>query len=1190
VFSQTHYDAVLLADGTFYQPLVVSATDADEPSSANSQVAYEIIAGNQNDLFAIDSLSGAIYPTGSAGGASPASPSRPIQMPSILSEPILPFISTRDQHNHNRQPDQHGKILPSPNAHGHEVEETTTPSGQPLLRLNWPRSVSPSGGDSASAASGEARLGRGRQSRQNVLPAADLLPVESGGGEPSSSSLFKRHHQTRAATPTGTTQTEPKQSQQQQPQTAQSQRGVRPNDRDIVQHLNQGNPGHQQQQHFDASKLPPVTTLVVRAHDFGIPLRSATCKVNIYNQALLSRSLSVILNGTAEQLEQRRELIERSFGALTGSRVQIESIDALSDSSSISVARLKLAIPAGHSLIDLTDLSALMTAVDYKPPPGSNCPTQQQQQNLEQFRHPIHYITTGDRIYPIHHAPISSNISSATGSAGGGGATATGTTPIFTDFQSFEHASNIIERKLLFYIIIVGICILALLVIWMIYFCCREDQQQQRQRQMKESGRTSGKWRQKGGHHHHQESVDGSEFSRDASTNAKSVLKERSQHKSKSSSRTHLMDEQQSMARSASQLNMGEQQDHNDGNKTQAKTTMSPSHPIGNQLLKQKQQQQQQLSIPSNIKPEHYSMYNGQVWFEQGGLVRPSNSGRLPAGRAAGQRGSPSAAALAERRASSAPSVGGHSLDSSLHAIIAAGGRSSAALSPTQESSLATPQLRGQFFPNTLGYAENLATIGAAPGAAYLYPSATGGAITGGGQRQLLGRRTLARSRGRVVPLTVLTNGGDGSNGFTNQAFDATDLEQHGNAAAAAAAGLVMVPLVGAGVAQARRGSHHSKEPHQHRHGGRKASSKSHHSTSASSASSSQSDSTRTLDEEDELDHESVVLDSDQELLGFDSTGTPIIATRTRHKADGEPDTSLLLSGGLAPAPVPTSSAISPSSPAATVIDMSQTTRPKESGAKTASDASKEEDHDSRAKPDAAGEAPSGQAEQIADGAGAKQEAVSEATSPLRSEQADGLVERGATTNGTEAATGAGQEDASPSDTNAKKRVDLMSELSERLSSANGRRPLRRQSADDDKRHGDSQQEQERRKQTDGQTTADSGSLLPQLVERAETAGEEQSAGDKNQPDKGPATGGKDASKTDTTTVDADTKRRQAFAKRSQTGESISCQSQSTISEATTTGEPDSRPLRDMNNAELLEKQSIFAMTYSGVATDKLPS
>lgn len=371
VFLQSHYDAVLLSDGTFQQPLVVRALDADEANGANSQVAYEIIAGNQNELFTIDAHSGAIYPTGATNQPSNGKGPPSNVLPPTLTEPIEPFEA--------------GKIRPN-----HEIEGSGGVRARTAANRSSENPIA-----ERRAKSGRVHAGSGPALDVEQLPALDLLlSLESSELPDSGGGVAARS-----------------------PQQAQ------------------------------VYATPPLTTLIVRAHDFGIPLRSASVKVNIYNQALQSRSLSVILNGTAEQLEQRRQSIERAFSSITGSRATIESIDALSESSSISVARIKLAVPQ-HSLVDLTDLSALMNALDYRP------------HDFGQARYPTLYGIDSKHIQSLNSV-VSSNF--------------TNPNNILTDIQSYALDSGL-ERRLLVYIIIVAVCILALLVIWMIYSCSREDQ------------------------------------------------------------------------------------------------------------------------------------------------------------------------------------------------------------------------------------------------------------------------------------------------------------------------------------------------------------------------------------------------------------------------------------------------------------------------------------------------------------------------------------------------------------------------------------------------------------------------------------------------------------------------------------------------------------------------------------------
>lgn len=464
IFLQSHYDAVLQSDGTFYQPLVVRALDADEPNTANSQVAYEIIAGNRDEQFVLDSLSGTLYPSGQQPASFVSDPTSqqqqlvppPLQLPPSISAPIEPFKGSGPL-----RPAAPGKILP-----GREIEESTWPppstagmgssavarantkqrkmkQRMDASRVEYDDSVSSSATNSPPARLTDSHLSSANQEQASSGEDSDLMRLESAAAAAEvhaqhTRSLIGTHHQS---------------------------------------------PG---------AKMPPIITLIVRAHDFGIPLRSSTVRVNIYNQAQLSRTLSVILNGTAEQIDSRREPIERALSSLTGSRATIESVESLSESSSLCVAHVRMLVPQ-HNLVDLTDLTALIDAIDYRP---------------HSYPHPYSHVYP-----PAHesggHPSRAGSGQSSTSSSGPadklqphgpfGGPTPGAITPVAANISqqanngqlshflenTFYHSSTgltgdpsaaAVERRLLIYIIIVAICILSLLVLWMIYSCSQSSE------------------------------------------------------------------------------------------------------------------------------------------------------------------------------------------------------------------------------------------------------------------------------------------------------------------------------------------------------------------------------------------------------------------------------------------------------------------------------------------------------------------------------------------------------------------------------------------------------------------------------------------------------------------------------------------------------------------------------------------
>lgn len=252
--------------------------------------------------------------------------------------------------------------------------------------------------------------------------------------------------------------------------------------------------------------------------------------------------------------------------------------------------------------------------------------------------------------------------------------------------------------------------------------------------------------------------------------------------------------------------------------------------------------------LSTTIKPDHYSMYNGQVWFTPAGVAS------LGPGASANQRGRQLGAS--DRRASSAPSGG--SLESALHSAIHSPGHLRELRQGYQRP--AEPRAaKGEFFPNTIGYMENLEALQQA-GLDYGNDIASRGrrSLEPPAQRSLLGRRHRRR---KVVPagmyrgpnssapskpprLSVATSGGQ-----VNRAFE-EDLER--------------------GEERAPRSSPSGR--------GRRLGSRQREASPSLRSDGHSGDSAASIE-----------LDSDQELLGFDSTGTPIIATHTRASANIQP-------------------------------------------------------------------------------------------------------------------------------------------------------------------------------------------------------------------------------------------------------------------------------------------------------------
>lgn len=689
VFTQTHYEAALQPDGSLLEPLLVHATDADEPGTANSQLAYEIIAGNQNELFAIDAITGAVY----VAGQSLLQPSPSSALPPTLSEPITPF-NGRSHGGGGGGLSLSSKIRPS----AREIEEARSSS----------KRASSGGG----VGDERARLWSPTLDSEQ-LPALDLLLNLESSHQPENTTAPRSKLHERAA---------------------------------AIQ--------------SDQFRFAPVTTLVVRAHDFGIPLRSATTRVSIYNLALQSRALSLILNGTLEQLEPRREAIERAYGSLTGSRAQIDAIDALTDSSSLSVARVSLAAPA-HSLVDLTDLSALSYALEGG---ASSVPH-------DAHRHQLHHYAAPANIT----SPVTYN----------------------TDNNNNEAVERVpaallgaqLERRLLIYIIIVAVCILLLLLIWILYWCARDSSAQQGD---------------------DKEASGGTYKPRAAATAAAASSNTTGQTQTKTLVDASAGDNASDVAPFGASA-VGQQFNKTRKRQQQQRRRLDSfgdAHQRGDAAM---------LGLPHGKFTDLHSMYNGQVWFETTPLQIAHNNGMLSPGARL-------SAGPFDRRASSAPSVRNGSLDSALHSAMRAEHASA----------------RGRFFPNTLGYVHNLAAL--APDGATAYMTAP--AMPAQQQQQHHAKRNRHHSNARVAPSDKTTTAP------RDTSCSSASSSLGGSSGASSAASV-----------SARSPHHHARRAHKHSANDAKP---------ASAANGSP---------------EALVLDSDQELLGFDSTGTPIIATHTRKRS-----------------------------------------------------------------------------------------------------------------------------------------------------------------------------------------------------------------------------------------------------------------------------------------------------------------
>ncbi|XP_064458824.1 uncharacterized protein LOC135369092 [Ornithodoros turicata] len=79
--------------------------------------------------------------------------------------------------------------------------------------------------------------------------------------------------------------------------------------------------------------------LTVRAHDQGIPVRSAAVQVHVHTQEYLNRSIVVLLPGKESDVMQRRGEIEKGLSEMLGAKVNIYSMQPFNQSNEATMVR-----------------------------------------------------------------------------------------------------------------------------------------------------------------------------------------------------------------------------------------------------------------------------------------------------------------------------------------------------------------------------------------------------------------------------------------------------------------------------------------------------------------------------------------------------------------------------------------------------------------------------------------------------------------------------------------------------------------------------------------------------------------------------------------------------------------------------------------------------------------------------------
>jgi len=590
---------------------------------------------------------------------------------------------------------------------------------------------------------------------------------------------------------------------------------------------------------------------------------------------------------------------------------------------------------------------------------------------------------------------------------------------------------------------------------------------------------------------------------------------------------------------------------------------------IGNNLAKQ--QHQQLLSVDSlqanRPKSDHLSMYNGQVWFESGPRERSIGVPTEPNGSLVIQMDELEPGQQEQEVAQGARGPAGSDGAASEGAT---GRPPSGNLLAMHKSK--RPAASGQFFPNAKGYVENLAAMGE-----QAQLEARGRQRTSGGGGGNGDDKTSKRSRRRkVAPM---------GEGVDNQAFESGELAEFG----ATPEGQQR---------RARQSSgRHSKHKEGHATASLTSSTRTCSSLASQSGDSSCSSSLSGGRHSGGNRRDSVLLDSDQELLGFDSTGTPIIATHTSVKQPQDSAATATATARLAPSRLPifkTPAGVT-SYMVPLVGDTVMTQEEMVRGqARVGAPKVQQQPAEKTLK--------RGERAAPADG---------RQSARVQLEKEQDASERGGPASGRNE-TQVGPPETSPARTEVEQSAKL-EPSAEKLVDLSGVQLVERDKGTEDMKGGsaeiaagqqqEEEEEEEKRPEVDPNSAQVEGEqALPESeMERGKETGSSEAdthaelrhegpthAARDRQPSTGAGGGGGNNLAAIQEVAEGPSVERQRSM--DETREMDTQRGKLKLLHQRTMSEDSTVSLKAMQNRELLEKQSIFAMTYSGIATDKLPS